>query len=365
MKQSVFTILALSLLLLHCEPKASTETDSSSSSEQAHQPETSSLTPLAAKKEWQALTVYESPEPQPKTRVELFQTGNFSLHIKFSIEDQEKGCKSIGEGIARTPEGFFVTGGLESRDVGDEDGRLHFADQYSFDHPDCAYDVLVDLDSDTYLWLEGYKGSEKCACMPAQSILLQRVSGPHPGTAQFLSDRPIHEEDLILSYDWAALRNEIFARKGYRFTNPKWTQYFEAYNWYQASQDDVSDQLTPLEKENLAFIQQYEKEGFPGFQTYYDTFEAQLLQQGEPYLKSQMAEDVRFAMNPQVQDIVNQLKPHLEKGKPTAQWNQAEQMMEVAYPEAANAEVGLSFTKRMIDQEIRWQLMRYSQLSPN
>ena len=55
------------------------------------------------------------------------------------------------------------------------------------------------------------------------------------------------------------MRNAIFARHGYKFNSPDLLEYFESFVWYEPKYSDVSNSLSSIEKENVAFIQKYEK----------------------------------------------------------------------------------------------------------
>jgi hypothetical protein len=60
--------------------------------------------------------------------------------------------------------------------------------------------------------------------------------------------------------DAAKMRQEIYARRGKVFTKEPWFQtYFESFAWYQANPQFTDDQLTELEKRNIATIAAYEK----------------------------------------------------------------------------------------------------------
>lgn len=56
------------------------------------------------------------------------------------------------------------------------------------------------------------------------------------------------------------MRNEIFARYGYKFKTAEMKAYFESQNWYSGLYDDVNDKLTDLEKLNVQLIKRHEKE---------------------------------------------------------------------------------------------------------
>ncbi len=88
--------------------------------------------------------------------------------------------------------------------------------------------------------------------------------------ARALTDTEIEAlpEDVYASYevtqhlsveDLQAMRNEIYARHGYKFKQKKWQQYFAKEAWYQARQDEVESLLSPLEKQNAQFLLDYQK----------------------------------------------------------------------------------------------------------
>ena len=54
------------------------------------------------------------------------------------------------------------------------------------------------------------------------------------------------------------MRNEIFARHGYIFKSEEMKSYFEKRSWYRPEKEDVTNDLTELEKLNIQLIQQYE-----------------------------------------------------------------------------------------------------------
>jgi len=56
------------------------------------------------------------------------------------------------------------------------------------------------------------------------------------------------------------MRNEIFARHGYKFKTDEWAGYFGTKDWYWPQYDDVSSKLTEIERINITLIQLLEKE---------------------------------------------------------------------------------------------------------
>jgi hypothetical protein len=54
------------------------------------------------------------------------------------------------------------------------------------------------------------------------------------------------------------MRNEIYARHGYSFQNPKIREIFDKQDWYMPMSIDVRDDLTPIEAHNIDFLLHYE-----------------------------------------------------------------------------------------------------------
>jgi hypothetical protein len=77
------------------------------------------------------------------------------------------------------------------------------------------------------------------------------------------SYRLLNAEELRESSknDLKIMRNEIFARYGYKFkTGGKMDSYFQQQDWYKKQHDNVNNFLTEFEKENLKLIQKIENE---------------------------------------------------------------------------------------------------------
>ncbi|HWZ03453.1 MAG TPA: YARHG domain-containing protein [Mucilaginibacter sp.] len=68
--------------------------------------------------------------------------------------------------------------------------------------------------------------------------------------------------------DLLVLRNSIFARHGYTFKKPQINLYFSQQPWYVPLNTDVTAELTPIEKQNIALMVPYEKNA----KEYYDAF---------------------------------------------------------------------------------------------
>jgi hypothetical protein len=55
------------------------------------------------------------------------------------------------------------------------------------------------------------------------------------------------------------LRNEIYARHGYKFKSSDLQRHFSAKPWYKSQYDDVSYMLNRIEKQNVQLISEFEK----------------------------------------------------------------------------------------------------------
>lgn len=79
-----------------------------------------------------------------------------------------------------------------------------------------------------------------------------------------LTSRQLTPSELsaISSPELRLLRNEVFARHGYKFQSPELEQHFSQQPWYQAStsdEDRITEGLSDFEKTNLATIINEEK----------------------------------------------------------------------------------------------------------
>ena len=68
--------------------------------------------------------------------------------------------------------------------------------------------------------------------------------------------------------DLEVMRNSIYARHGYSFKNRKMRYVFNHVDWYVPMFTDIRENLTTLEKENIALMKRYEQHA----ERYYDTF---------------------------------------------------------------------------------------------
>jgi hypothetical protein len=74
------------------------------------------------------------------------------------------------------------------------------------------------------------------------------------------SNRRLTSEDLAGKSLWELkiMRNEIFARHGYKFKTEEMSKYFNKQKWYKPKYDNVTSKLTKIENANIKLIRQYE-----------------------------------------------------------------------------------------------------------
>jgi hypothetical protein len=81
----------------------------------------------------------------------------------------------------------------------------------------------------------------------------------------------LKKEDVENMYkrDLEVMRNAIYARHGYSFKNRQMRYFFDNnVSWYIPVSTDITNELTELEKQNIALIKRYEKHA----SSYYDTY---------------------------------------------------------------------------------------------
>lgn len=76
----------------------------------------------------------------------------------------------------------------------------------------------------------------------------------------YVPNHLLTENDLIglSKSELRILRNEIYARHGYIFKSQDLRDYFSTKSWYSPRYDDVSSQLSTIEKKNVEFIKKHE-----------------------------------------------------------------------------------------------------------
>lgn len=107
----------------------------------------------------------------------------------------------------------------------------------------------------------------------AKEYTLQKRSfkyDPTVGDFPAASTRYLEVPDVenLLPEEIEMIRNEIYARHGYSFTNLKIRRAFDAKEWYIPMGVDIRDQLTELEAHNIDLLYNYEEY----YEEYYNDF---------------------------------------------------------------------------------------------
>lgn len=81
-----------------------------------------------------------------------------------------------------------------------------------------------------------------------------------PGDYPFASSKKLTKNELtkFSKEELRKIRNEIFARYGYRFTSKELKLHFEGKAWYKPKLENVDRYLTAIEKENIETIKKLE-----------------------------------------------------------------------------------------------------------
>ncbi|MBF7093312.1 YARHG domain-containing protein [Flavobacterium sp. ALJ2] len=70
---------------------------------------------------------------------------------------------------------------------------------------------------------------------------------------ELIDDSKLQNEGL---YSLKLLKNEIYARKGYVFSNPEYANFFKKYSWYKPVKDNKSIVYSDIEIKNIAILSQ-------------------------------------------------------------------------------------------------------------
>lgn len=90
--------------------------------------------------------------------------------------------------------------------------------------------------------------------------------GDHPEASTTYLQVP--DVENMLPEEIEMIRNEIYARHGYSFTNLKIRRIFDATDWYIPMAIDIRDQLTEVEAHNIDLLYNYEEY----YEEYYNDF---------------------------------------------------------------------------------------------
>lgn len=120
------------------------------------------------------------------------------------------------------------------------------------DEGDYSDYYTVKLDSVTYESEDGEKEISYEEMYRTASDIITQINS---------STTKLAEEDVknLKKLELEILRNTIFARHGYTFKKKSYRQFFDPVAWYVPISNDVSGELTPIEKSNIALLERFEK----------------------------------------------------------------------------------------------------------
>ena len=113
--------------------------------------------------------------------------------------------------------------------------------------------------ADYFNWRDWYKVAKNQAAIKLNPIEQQNVDLLYKAEwkiRESLATTPLTEDTLgaMFAEDLRVLRNEVYARHGRIFKDPKLQKYFESQAWYKPNPDFRDDQLNQIESENLKKI---------------------------------------------------------------------------------------------------------------
>lgn len=101
-----------------------------------------------------------------------------------------------------------------------------------------------------------------CVSLKSPYGLQTQEAGTEDFVLPMSSQRPLTYDDIqdLSSEEIALARNEIYARHGYVFQKQKYIDYFTAKSWYSADPGFKESDLSEIEKANVDFLLQYERQ---------------------------------------------------------------------------------------------------------
>jgi hypothetical protein len=171
-----------------------------------------------------------------------------------------------------------------------------------------------------------------------------QINGAYPQA----STRLLTDEDLkILSADeLKEMRNEIFARYGYIFKNPKLKKHFEIQPWYKPLKADVTAELTSTEKANIDLIRKWEERiaKTSDFSSFYSIFKKAMMENNS----KKLSELVIYEFYKTPAEFINSFEIHKNELKEELSYDET-------YPtERGLNEMVLRFGERYQGVQYKW-----------
>lgn len=167
------------------------------------------------------------------------------------------------------------------------------------------------------------------------------------------------ENDLIDSETWSIMRNEIYAKHGFIFTNKNLTEYFQSASWgYKPTKKEVTKALNATEKQNIAFLQRYEKSGFSGFEAFLMEFRTAVLANNRAKIL-EMADNEVFILNPKNgrDDFATTFDPSVKKAFEKNLWKKSVTEKSTLLDGVKSCGRQFYFTKKRVKGKVKWLLV--------
>ena len=182
-----------------------------------------------------------------------FGTNKITLLITKAVNDTIEGRSIVGGndrpffGFVKYAEGRYTINAKEPGDNKD----------------DGIFDFTID-EKQPDMVTGSWKPNAAGAHLGAKDYSLKRRAFSYlvdVGQFPLASKKLLNEDDVanMNAADLQIMRNEIFARHGYCFRKKNLREMFEDKDWYIPNTVDVKNDLTEIEKKNIALIKRYEK----------------------------------------------------------------------------------------------------------
>lgn len=140
-------------------------------------------------------------------------------------------------------------------------GMVLLAKEPGSDKHDGTFTFKIDSSNKSVLvgtWqpYDSAAGKAKSFNLTKKTFSYNPNNGSTDASKRLLKTEDVENED---KYYLSFMRNEIFARHGYSFSRKETRQMFEVQDWYVPRSVNVTDELTDIEKKNIALIKKYEK----------------------------------------------------------------------------------------------------------
>jgi hypothetical protein len=179
--------------------------------------------------------------------------------------DDNKICLMITKVDNKNIEGRSIVGGNDRRFAGTlnaEGNQVKVnAKEPGDNENDGEFNFIINLNNPDQI--QGNWASFKNSTVKKQFTLNRKAFHYNPTVGNYskASTQILNTVDVenLPKYELSLMRNEIFARHGYCFKKKEIRMNFESYDWYIPRSTDVTEELTKIEKDNIALIQRYEK----------------------------------------------------------------------------------------------------------